>query len=294
MTRGYLHQPALTAARFRTLPCEGDTARIWYLTGDQVRQDAAGCLEFMGRTDTQIKLRGHRIELGEIEVCLRAHPAVADAVVLLEQAGTEQARLVAFVVPRAGGPTVPATALAAHVAARLPAVMRPAQYLDVTVLPRTVNGKLDQAALRATIPPAPRGVAAEDDLEAWVAGLFRTLLRVDTLDLRASFFELGGHSLLAARLLLALEQRLGVLLGMRDLLAAPDVLRLCARLRRHPSTRAVTPVHPRVAMANSLDQLLARQAERTPEATALRAPDGDYRYAALACAANRMAHASAA
>ena len=291
VTRGYLHQPALTAARFRTLPCEGDTARIWYLTGDQVRQDAAGCLEFMGRTDTQIKLRGHRIELGEIEVCLRAHPAVADAVVLLEQAGTEQARLVAFVVPRAGGPTVPATALAAHVAARLPAVMRPAQYLDVTVLPRTVNGKLDQAALRATIPPAPRGVAAEDDLEAWVAGLFRTLLRVDTLDLRASFFELGGHSLLAARLLLALEQRLGVLLGVRDLLAAPDVLRLCARLRRHPSTRAVTPVHPRVAMANSLDQLLARQAERTPEATALRAPDGDYRYAALACAANRMAHA---
>jgi len=291
VTLGYLNREALTAERFRPLSFDRHTSRRWYLTGDQVRQDANGCLEFIGRTDTQIKLRGHRIELGEIEVCLRTHSAVADAVVLLEEPGSDRARLVAFVVLRASDSAVSTQPLAGHIAAQLPEVMRPAQYIAVAVIPRTVNGKLDQAALIAAIPPDLVLAHEADGLEAMVTGIFRALLRVDTVDPNTSFFAQGGHSLLAIRLQLELERRLGVLVRFRDLFEAPDVLSLCGRLRRYPIRQVLSPARPSVVLADSLDQVFARQAARTPDAIALRAPDAEHTYGSLACAANRMAHA---
>jgi amino acid adenylation domain-containing protein len=218
VARGYLNRPGLTAEKF--LPCPfGEPGQRMYRTGDLVRRLPNGMIDFLGRADSQIKLRGHRIEPGEIESCLREH--VADAVVQLE--GGTDGHLVAYLV-LAGEPPTPA-GIRAGLADLLPPYMIPAEFRVVHAIPLNPSGKIDQRALRgqgepltstAVRPPATPTARL-------VAEIFAGLLRVPPPSADDSFFELGGHSLLAARLVAEIATRTGVRVSLRDLLTRPRV-----------------------------------------------------------------------
>ncbi|MEU6237975.1 amino acid adenylation domain-containing protein [Kitasatospora sp. NPDC047058] len=225
LARGYLNRPALTAGRFVADPF-GPAGSRMYRTGDQVRWDASGSLEFLGRTDDQVKIRGFRVELGEIEAVLAEHPQVARAAVLVRT--EEEPRLVAYAVPEPGT-TVTDTALRDHLRDRLPRHMVPAAYVLLDALPLTPNGKFDRRALPAPgRQPAAPGRAPRTATEHLLAGLFAEVLGVSEPALDDSFFDLGGHSLLATRLVARARSVLGVELRLGDLFDAPTVAELAA------------------------------------------------------------------
>ncbi|MBB5873909.1 amino acid adenylation domain-containing protein [Allocatelliglobosispora scoriae] len=228
VARGYHDRPGLTADRFRPDPFRGGGHRI-YATGDRVRWDATGELEFIGRVDNQIKLRGHRIELGEIEAALTAHPAVSVAAVVVRPDRAGEPALVAYTVDTG----VNSGELRAFLGSSLPPHLIPAAFVALPRLPLTPNGKLDRAAL-----PAPEFAAAEQrervaprsTAEELVATAWAEVLGVDDLGVGDDFFERGGHSLLAARVLARLRAATGVDLPMRDLFAHPTLEGLAAAL----------------------------------------------------------------
>ncbi|HEY0639062.1 MAG TPA: amino acid adenylation domain-containing protein, partial [Pseudonocardiaceae bacterium] len=222
LARGYHGRPDLTAERFVPHP-GGGGARV-YRTGDRGRLLADGSIEYLGRADQQVKVRGFRVELGEIEAVLRAHPSVADAVVAAPGDATSR-RLVAYVVP-ADGETDPA-ALRAHLATRLPEHMVPGAWAVLDALPRTTSGKLDRRALPepsvAVTGPATEYVPPAAGLEDRLAAIWREVLAVDRVGADDEFFALGGHSLLAAQVSARIRAELGVPLAVGDLLAGPTV-----------------------------------------------------------------------
>ncbi|PZG24187.1 hypothetical protein C1I98_35835, partial [Spongiactinospora gelatinilytica] len=210
---GYLNRPELTAERFVPNPFGPG---LLYRSGDLARRLPDGTLEALGRADGQVKVRGHRIETGEIESCLREHPAVAGAAVLLEAD-----RLVAYVRP-AGG-RVGAADLREHVRAALPGYMVPAAFHEVAAFPLTVNGKLDRAALRATATPLGSTGDAAAGTAGEVARLWADLLGVPEPGPGDSFFDLGGHSLHATQVIGAVRERMGVELPLRVLFEQPQL-----------------------------------------------------------------------
>ncbi|MFI0812147.1 non-ribosomal peptide synthase/polyketide synthase [Streptomyces echinatus] len=225
LARGYLNRPGLTAGRFVADPF-GPAGTRMYRTGDLVRWDAAGNLEFLGRTDDQVKVRGFRVELGEIEAVLAEHPQVARAAVTVRT--EEESRLVAYAVPEPGT-TVTATALREHLRDRLPRQLVPAAYVLLDALPLTPNGKLDRRALPAPDrQPAAPGRAPRSATEHLLVGLFAEVLGVAEPGPDDSFFDLGGHSLLATRLVARVRSALGVELRLGDLFDAPTVAELAA------------------------------------------------------------------
>ena len=223
---GYLRRPALEAERF--VPNPFGPGRL-YRSGDLARYRPDGTLEFVGRRDAQVKLRGYRIEPEEVAAALREHPAVAEAVVLKD--GDADGRLVAYVRPRDG--LAPAAAeLRAHAAERLPEYMVPAAYLAVDRAPLTANGKLDERALRergTPLPAAPGREPATPTARA-LAAIWSDLLGVPAPAADDSFFELGGHSLLATRLLARVAADLGVGLQLRSLFEHPRLHDLAYRI----------------------------------------------------------------
>ncbi len=230
LARGYLGRPELTAERFVADPFAGQGARM-YRTGDLARWRADGALDFLGRADDQVKLRGFRIEPAEIEAVLARHPAVARAVALLREDEPGSAQLVAYAVPANGAELDPA-ALRRHAAASLPDHMVPAAIVALAELPLTPSGKLDRAAL-----PAPDlgalaagSRAPSTPQEHILAELFAELLRLPEVGAEDDFFALGGHSLLGMRLLGRVRARLGAELTIRDLFEAPTVAALAGRL----------------------------------------------------------------
>ncbi len=240
VTRGYLHQPDLTAEKFVMME---DGRR--YRTGDLARYLPDGTLEFLGRIDQQVKIRGFRIELGEIESLLAQHPAVRQAAVLAVGEG-EARRLMAFVVPEGTG----GEDLREYLLARLPEYMVPSSILLLHELPLTAHGKVDRRALgrlapdRADLGGAREPGAPRTRTEARLAAIWQDLLRVNRVELEDDFFALGGHSLIATRLLSRVESEMGVDLPLRAVFEAPTVVRLAERIDRASGGRTPHPVHP--------------------------------------------------
>jgi amino acid adenylation domain-containing protein/non-ribosomal peptide synthase protein (TIGR01720 family) len=194
LARGYLGRPGLTAQRFVPDPFDPRPGGRLYRTGDLARYRDDGAIEFLGRTDHQVKVRGFRIELGEVEATLAGHPGVRQAVVV-----ARDNTLAAYVVP-ADGVTADVGALREFVAGRLPEYMVPSPFVALDRLPLTVNGKVDRAALPTPELPQQNAFRApESTVERAFAGLWQELLGVDRVGLDDSFFDLGGHSLLAMR-----------------------------------------------------------------------------------------------
>ena len=211
IARGYLNRPELTAERFLDDPFATEPGARMYRTGDLARHLHDGNISFLGRADDQVKIRGFRVELGEVEAMLSRHPAVAEAVAVLNEDSPGDRRLVAYVVPRDGA-EADELDLLAHARGLVPDYMVPQYFVHLDAVPLTPSGKLDRRALPA---PAGRGPAAREfaapgtDLERALASIWQRLLRVDQIGIDDDFFDLGGHSLLAVQLVHALEQEIG-------------------------------------------------------------------------------------
>jgi acyl carrier protein len=218
-TDGYLHQPQLTAQRFVTTP-QGERV---YRTGDLARWHASGLLEHLGRSDQQIKLRGHRIEPGDIEAALAKHPGILRSCVMLRNSSSQGARLVAFVVPRAEA--IQHSALRHHLRTHLPEPMVPQQFITLPHLPLLQNGKIDRNTLLATpeilhaLDPteSPRPLPSTPE-EIAIASIWNALLGPAAISTQDNFFDLGGHSLLAMRAAIAIEKTLGTKVDPRRLI----------------------------------------------------------------------------
>ncbi|HST59869.1 MAG TPA: amino acid adenylation domain-containing protein, partial [Longimicrobium sp.] len=241
VTRGYLGRPSLTADRYVPDHIGGIPGARLYRTGDKIRWNADGTLQYMGRLDEQVKIRGHRVELGEIEAVLRRAGVPDCVVVAREDAGDK--RLVAYVV----GDADP-DALRAALRRSLPDYMVPAAFVSLDALPLTPNGKLDRRAL-----PAPQWTGAADayvaprtPVEEVLARILAELLDVPRVGIHDDFFELGGHSLLGTRVVSRIRGVLGVELPLRALFEAPTVAGLAARVEeaRRAAPAPLPPVVP--------------------------------------------------
>ena len=225
--RGYRNNPALTAERFVLNPNAVSQNDRLYRTGDLARFLANGEIEFLGRADEQLKIRGFRVEPGEIVGALDAHPAVqASAVQLLGAPGNQEKKLVAYVVLNAAA-TVSADELRQALNQRLPDYMVPAVFVKMEALPLTLNGKVDYAAL--PVPAAPNAlpeaqyVAPRTLVEQRLAAILSPLLRVERVSVKDNFFLLGGHSLLGTQLLTKIRDAFGVDLSLLSLFDHPTL-----------------------------------------------------------------------
>jgi amino acid adenylation domain-containing protein len=214
LARGYLGRPELTEEKFVAHPFSEVTGARLYRTGDRVRWRPDGVLEFLGRYDHQVKLRGFRIEPGEIEAALGALPGVAQAAVLLREDRPGDKRLVAYVC----GQDMDADALRAQLAKCLPAHMLPSAIVPLDALPRTANGKLDRAALPAPDYAGPAADRADrlprDIVERHLLGIWESMFARSDITVDQDFFAIGGHSLLAVRLVDAIARTFGTRLPL--------------------------------------------------------------------------------
>jgi amino acid adenylation domain-containing protein len=230
---GYVNQPGLTAERFIADPFHPE-GRM-YKTGDVGRYHEDGNIEFLGRVDNQVKIRGARVELGEIESVLKEHESIRQATVIARDDRPLERALVAYVLP-VSGCTVDQSELRRHLKARLPEYMVPSAYVMLEALPTTPNGKLDKHALP---PPeliqcatSHEYLAPRNDLEAKLVEIFAELLKIKRISVMDNFFELGGHSLLAAQVIARIRKYLGVELPLRGIFEAPTVAELAVEVER--------------------------------------------------------------
>uniref|UniRef100_UPI00292DE54A non-ribosomal peptide synthetase n=1 Tax=Kitasatospora brasiliensis TaxID=3058040 RepID=UPI00292DE54A len=231
LARGYLGRPGLTAERF--VACPYLPGERMYRTGDLVRRRADGAVEFLGRIDGQIKLRGFRIEPGEIEAALSRHPAVRQVIVVAREDRPGDLRLVAYCT---ADPGLTPAELRAFAGTALPGYMVPAAVVLLDALPLNANGKVDRRALPAPdLAADDTGRAPRDERERVLCALFGELLGIDDITIDDDFFALGGHSLLATRLVARARTELGVELAIGDLFQAPTVAALVARLADTPA-----------------------------------------------------------
>lgn len=232
VARGYLHRPGATSRVFIADPLAGVAGARMYRTGDLVRWSQAGTLEFLGRRDHQVKIRGHRVELGAVEAVLRDIPAVRDAIVLPDLSRTS---LVGFLLARRDAFL---ESIREQLAARVPAAMVPARMVILDEFPHNLSGKVDRAKLGALlepeqarpVPSLPTG-AAGDGLTAQVTAAWAEVLRVSDVPSDTNFFDLGGHSLTMFRLQDALERHSGVRPSIVDLFRHTTVSAQVALIR---------------------------------------------------------------
>jgi non-ribosomal peptide synthetase component F len=236
---GYWCKPDLTRTAFLEVP-EAEPTRF-YRTGDLGLMRANGCLEYCGRKDFQVKIRGHRIEIEEIELALLTHDAIKEAVVVAEETLAGEQRLVAYLVVH--GEVIPGNSeLRRFLAATLPTYMIPAVFVWLPALPLTPNGKVDRRAL-----PAPSHtssilddpfVAPCSPIEQQLADIWATLLGVEKVGRHDNFFDLGGHSLTAAQIASRVRDILHVDVPLRDLLEASTVAAMAAVIVQYTAVQA--------------------------------------------------------
>ena len=259
VARGYLGDAVLTAERFLSDPFVAHADARMYNSGDRVRWNADGTLQFLGRRDQQVKIRGFRIELGEIEARLAAHNDVREAVVLAREDRPGDKRLVAYVIPVEGS-NLSADVLRVHLREALPEYMVPAAYVTLESFPLTPNGKLDRKALPA--PEADAFItrtyeAPMGEVEQVLAQIWADVLKVERVGRQDHFFELGGHSLLAAMQVSRVRQLLGVEVPLKELFAQPELAAFAEVVRR--AERSAQPELRAVSRDKALPLLFAQQ-----------------------------------
>lgn len=275
LARGYHRHPALTAERFVCDPVAADGSRL-YRTGDLVRWNGSGELEYLGRADRQLKLRGHRVEPAEIEQALLSHPAVGQAAVVLRDD-----RLIAYIAASSDTED-----LRAYLSARLPAALIPGAFVTLPELALTANGKTDHAALPepASAPPHA-GRRAQSPTEQLAAEIWEQVLGVQNIGVHDDFFTLGGHSLVATQIIARLRAALEVDLPVAAIFDAPTVAGLAAVIDATARTSPAPPIipmhrtaRPELSFAQQrmwfLNQLEPTSAEYNTS-TALRLPSAD-------------------
>ncbi|MBK0394480.1 MupA/Atu3671 family FMN-dependent luciferase-like monooxygenase [Ramlibacter algicola] len=237
VTDGYLHRPELNAERFVQ---DANGAR-WYRTGDLVRRLPDGSIDFLGRIDHQVKLRGHRIELGEIESVLLRQDGVKQAVVVARDDASGQKFLAGYVTGKPGT-HVQGTALREAVARALPEIMVPAVVMVLPALPMTPNGKVDRKQLPdPRVAAAPRSaIAPENAMETTIAGIWQDVLGLEAVGTTENFFDLGGHSLLVVQVQRRLREATGQEVPITDMFRLPTIRALAAHLSGGAQSTAVS------------------------------------------------------
>lgn len=224
VSRGYLNRPELTATAYVPDPFSGEAGARLYRTGDLVRYLHDGQLEFLGRIDDQVKLRGVRIELGEIEATLRRHPTVHEAVAVVREFAVGDRRLVVYIVAKS---EIDQAALRDYLRSKLPEYFVPSSFVVLEKLPQLPNGKVNKKAL--PMPETTREAVAEEyvaprmPIEEAIAGIWSELLGVEQVGIYDNFFELGGHSLLAAQVIVRVRDKFAVDVPLRSLFVTPNV-----------------------------------------------------------------------
>ncbi len=249
LARGYRSRPDLTAAAFIPDPFAGAPGVRLYRTGDLARRLPDGRLEFLGRLDDQVKVRGFRVEPGEVEAALAAHPAVATCAVVARPDGAGGAFLVGYVVP-AGASGLAAEEILRFLRERLPSWLVPSRLVAVPELPRTSSGKVDRRALpEPSAAPADPGAAPRTPAEELIASIWENLLGLSGIGAQDDFFAVGGHSLLAAQAAARLREAFGVEVPVATLFTNPTLTSLALALdeARRGSAREEIPLERRPA-----------------------------------------------
>jgi len=227
VVRGYLGRDALTAERFVPDPFRGGRM---YRTGDRARFREDGRIDFLGRLDHQVKIRGHRIELGEIEALLARHEAVSEAVVVAREDHLGDQRLVAYVIAK----RVPAEVLKTHLRQSLPEFMVPSHLVFLDSFPKTPNGKIDRKALpspaRLSSIPVASFAAPSTGLEAKIGAIWEKVLGKERVSIDDNFFDIGGHSLLVVRVHGELKGAVERPVSLTDLYRFPTIRALAGHL----------------------------------------------------------------
>jgi amino acid adenylation domain-containing protein len=236
VSRGYLNRPELTATAYVPDPFSGEAGARLYRTGDLVRYLHDGQLEFLGRMDDQVKLRGVRIELGEIEATLRRHPTVHEAVAVVREFAVGDRRLVVYIVAKS---EIDQAALRDYLRGRLPESFLPSSFVVLEKLPQLPNGKVNKNAL--PMPETTREavgeayVAPRTAIEEMIACIWSELLGVEQVGIYDNFFELGGHSLLAAQVIVRVRDKFAVDVPLRSLFETPNVASLALAVMQSQS-----------------------------------------------------------
>lgn len=261
---GYLNRPDLTAERFVPHPFSSEPGARLYRTGDHVRYRPDGTLEFLGRRDLQVKLRGFRIELEEIESVLRQHPGVSEALVVLREDIPGDQRLVAYIVATVNVPS--SQELRAHLSVQVPSYMQPSAFVLLEALPLSSSGKPDRRTL-----PAPHTaehilrdavLAPRSPMEELLAGIWAEVLGIEYVGVHESFFELGGHSLLATRVVSRMSKALGKEVPLRQLFEAPTVASLAKYLATLSDSLASPALPPCLPISREQDLPLSFAQQR--------------------------------
>lgn len=249
LAKGYLNRPELTAAKFIPNPFDDGFSERLYRTGDMARRGADGSIEFLGRGDQQVKIRGQRLELGEVEATLREHPSVNDCVVLARGDNPDEKYLAAYVAAPSGSQLNPVE-IKEFMRTRLPEYMVPSFIIFLDALPLNPNGKVNRLEL-----PDPKTlgvmeqtstsefVAPRNSVENRIAHIWRDLLKLEQVGIHDNFFDLGGHSLMAVRILTLIERDLGVRLPLTSFFHSATVAQLAELVnRREDESRSWSPM----------------------------------------------------
>ncbi len=266
LARGYLNRPELTAERFVANEVAPEQSARLYRTGDVGRYRSNGDLEYVGRVDQQVKLRGQRIELGEIETVLARHGAIRQAVVAVRGTG-EQQKLSAYLVMKEGVALPKAGELRQQLRAKLPEAMVPSSYWTIEQIPLLPSGKVNRAELGRAggvqLGDEAEQVGPRNEVEAKLAEIWRELLKVEQVGIEQNFFELGGHSLLVLQLTARIRRALEVELPVRSVFEAPTIAGLAMEVdkARALGLKPRTPIaqlRPRTPAGVSREALLAQ------------------------------------